>query len=151
MNEEPGKDPPLFSFFNEVGIIEQLARNSFERVLPDGLTLSQFSVLSHFVRLGVEEKNPVELARAFQVTKGAMTNTVKRLSAKGLVEVTPDPRDGRGKRVRITARGRRVREECLAAAAPLLWELEREFGKQEFEAALPFLRRLRAFLDRARD
>ncbi len=143
-------DPLLFTFFNEVGIIEQLARNSIERVLPDGLKLSQFSVLNHFARLGLTQ-NPVELARAFQVTKGAMTNTVQRLEERGLVDVSPDPNDGRGKLVRITDEGRRVRESCLAAAGPLLAELEKEFGKEDFSAALPFLQKLRAYLDQARD
>ena len=40
----------LFRFFNEIGIIEQLSRNAFERVMPGGMKLSQFTVLNHFVR-----------------------------------------------------------------------------------------------------
>jgi hypothetical protein len=44
------EDPLAFRVFNEIGIIEQLSRNLFERVLPDGLTLPQFTVLNHFVR-----------------------------------------------------------------------------------------------------
>ena len=79
-NEEGG--PVIFHVFNEIGIIEQLARNVFEQVLPDGLKVSQFSILNHFVRLG-DDKNPVDLARAFQVTKGAMTNTLQRLEGRG--------------------------------------------------------------------
>ncbi len=149
MDNKPN-DPPLFTFFNEVGIIEQLAKASFEQVLPDGLKISQFSVLNHFVRLNVEQ-NPVELARAFQVTKGAMTNTVQRLETRGLVEVRPDPKDGRGKLVRITDEGRRVREACLVAAMPMLSKLEKEFGADGFSAALPFLQQVRSFLDKDRD
>ena len=34
----------------------------------------------------------MELARAMQVTKGAMSNTVARLLDKGLIAVKPDPR-----------------------------------------------------------
>ncbi len=149
MSNKPN-DPLLFNFFNEVGIIEQLSRSRFEQLLPDGLKISQFSVLNHFVRLGVEQ-NPVNLARAFQVTKGAMTNTVGRLEARGLVEVTPDPKDGRGKLVRITDEGRRVREACLVAAKPVLAEMEKEFGKENFSAALPFLQQVRVYLDKERD
>ncbi len=149
----PGSDPVLFTLFNEIGIIEQLARNRFERVLAEvanGLKLSQFSVLNHFVRLG-DDKNPADLARAFQVTRGAMTNTIQRLAARGLVEVGADPLDGRAKRVRITAAGRRVRDQAIAAIGPVLAELEEVFGGQAFADALPFLHRLRAHLDRARD
>ena len=36
MTEQPRDDPVVFRFFNEIGIIEQLARNSFERVVRRG-------------------------------------------------------------------------------------------------------------------
>lgn len=144
-------DPPTFAFFNEVAIIEQLARNRLERALPDGLLAPHFAVLNHLVRLG-DGRTPGDLARAFQLAKGAMTNTLQRLEARGLVEVAPDPRDGRAKRVTLTGAGRSAREACVEALGPFLAELEREgLTKEEFAAALPFLRRVRARLDRARD
>ena len=142
-------DPLLFRFFNEIGIIEQLASNRFERVLPDGLKLAQFSVLNHFVRLG-GEKSPYQLACAFQVSKGAMTNTLQRLAARGLVEIRPDPADGRAKRVAITAAGREMRERAVAALAPEFAALSEAFAAAEFAELLPFLQRLRAYLDRHR-
>ena len=40
-----------YVFFNEIAIIDQLGRNRFERVLPDGLSMAGFSLLNHFVRL----------------------------------------------------------------------------------------------------
>ncbi len=153
MMAAPATDPVLFTLLNEIGIIEQLSRNRFERVLADvadGFRISHFSVLNHFVRLG-DDKNPADLARAFQVTKGAMTNTIQRLAARGLVEVGTDPLDGRAKRVRITPAGRRVRDQAITAIGPVLAELEDTFGRQAFADALPFLQHLRAHLDRARD
>ena len=150
MTEQPRDDPEVFRFFNEIGIIEQLARDSFERVLPRGLTLSQFGGLNHFTRLG-HEKSPLQLARAFQVTKEAMTNTLKRLERRGLIQVRRHPRDGRGKLVSITADGRRARARAVAAVGPLLAELEARFRGAEFAAALPFLARVRAYLDAARE
>ncbi len=146
----PPQDPPLFVFFNEIGIIEQLARSRFERVLPDGLTLPHFGVLNNFVRLG-GERRPGGLARAFQVTKWAMTNTLQRLEAKGYVHLRPDPADGRAKIVALTEAGRGARERALAALAPALAELEREIPEARFIVALFFLQRLRGTLDRARD
>lgn len=144
-------DPPAFAFFNEVAIIEQLARNRLERILPDGLLAPHFAVLNHLVRLG-DGRTPTDLARAFQLAKGAMTNTLQRLEARGLVELSPDPRDGRAKRVRLTEAGRGAREACIKALGPFLAELERDgLAAEEFAAALPFLRRVRARLDRARD
>lgn len=142
-------DSSVFRFFNEVGIIEQLARNRMERKLPHGLKLSQFSVLNHFTRLGGEWA-PARLAKAFQVTKGAMTNTIQRLEALGYVEVVPDPEDGRGKLVRITGEGRAAHGKCLAAFGPELAAIQAMFGAQAFKAVLPFLERLRTYLDESR-
>ncbi len=144
------EDPLVFSFFNEIGIIGQLSQTLLERSLPQGLKLSHFGVLNHFARLG-GEKNPVELARAFQVTKGAMTNTLQRLEARGLVDIRPDPSDGRGKLVAITDKGLRVRNEAVRALAPAIRELAAEFDTKLFRDALPFLQELRAHLDQARN
>ena len=74
----------LSGFFTEIGIISQLSFKAFEQVLPRGLTVSQFSVLNNLSRLG-DGKSPSVLANAFQVTKGAMTNTLAKLEAGGLV------------------------------------------------------------------
>ena len=149
MSDRPD-DPMLFTFFNEIGIIEQLARNVLERSLPDGLKMSHFIVLNHFARLG-DNKRPGELARAVQVTKGAMTNTLRRLEARGLVEIGADPRDGRGKRVRLTDRGLATRDAAIAAQAPVLEELSEKLGGAQFQGALPFLQQVRAYLDQRRD
>lgn len=149
-DDDHDSDPPIFNFFNEIGIIDQLAQTLLERALPDKLKMSHFGVLNHFARLGGEQ-GPAELARAFQVTKGAMTNTIQRLNDRGLVKVKPDPSDGRGKLVRITDKGLRVRAKAIEAIAPELRELEGQFGAQKFQKALPFLQELRIYLDRARD
>ena len=143
-------DTLIFSFFNEIGIIEQLSRNVFEQTLPDGLKVSHFSILNHLARLG-DGKSPSSLANAFQVTKAAMTNTLSRLEARRLIKVKPDPDDARAKQVFLTQKGRTTRDKCLAALVPLLRELEGEFSKTTFKNALPFLQDIRAHLDAARD
>ncbi len=143
-------DPMVFKVFTEIGIIEQLARTHLERQLPDGLKLSHFGVLNHFARRGGTQ-SPASLASAFQVTKGAMTNTIQRLEARGLIDVRGNPRDGRAKLVSLTPAGSQARREAVAAVAPLVAELEKTFSTEEFSAALPFLQRLRIYLDEARD
>lgn len=144
------QDPALFSFFNEIGIISQLSNTAFERVLPHGLTVSQFSVLNHLARLG-DDKSPSHLASAFQVTRGAMTNTLAKLEAKGFVDVRRDDGDGRGKRVFLTVKGAGARKESLKLLVPQLGDVSAAFSEDEFAAALPFLQKLRAFMDAARD
>lgn len=142
-------DPVAFRVLNEIGIIEQLGRTMFERVMPLNLTLSQFIVLNHFVRLG-GTRSPHQLARAFQVTKATMTSTLQRLQAKGLILVEPDPRDGRAKLVSLTPAGRDARNASIAAIGPALAAMEAHFGKAELATALPFLVRLRTYLDERR-
>ncbi len=142
----PSEDPLAFRLFTEIGIIEQLARNRLERSLPDVIKVSQFGVLNHFARLG-GEWSPVRLARAFQVTKGAMTNTLQRLEKRGLVRVLANPRDGRGKLVGITEAGREMRLRCVESVSPLLADLSRELSDKEFASALPVLEKVRKYLD----
>lgn len=143
------QDPLLFRFLNEIGIIEQLTRAKVESVLPDGLKMSQFIVLNHLVRLG-GEWSPARLANAFQVTKGAITNTLQRLESRGLVKVTSDPRDGRGKLVSLTATGRRMRQQCIQRVEPLLVELDAKFPEKRVASALSLLQEVREYLDQHR-
>ncbi len=143
-------DPPLYVFFNEIGIINQLVTTKLERSLPDGLRLSHFSVLSNFVRLG-GVRSPAQLASAFQVTKGAMTNTLQKLEAKGLIRIRTNPEDGRGKLVTITDKGRRVRNKAVMSLAPAFVEFEEAFSHAAVKKALPFLQEVRAYLDNARN
>ena len=146
---DTGADPLVFRFFNEIGIIEQLARTRLERALPEGMKMSHFVVLNHLVRLG-GEWSPARLASAFQVTRAAMTNTLQRLEARALIRIESDPGDGRGKLVSLSPAGRDMRETCIAALGPMLIELETEFGRRQFEAALPLLEAIRSYLDERR-
>jgi DNA-binding MarR family transcriptional regulator len=143
-------DPVVFAVFNEIGIIDQLAQARLAKVLPDGLLVPHFTLLNHLVRVG-DGRSPVDIARAFQITKGAVTNTLQRLESRGLIRLAPDPDDGRAKRVFLTPAGRAARERCIAAVADLFADIHGPLGDGPFAAALPFLRDLRQRLDKARD
>lgn len=139
-----------FRVFNEIGIINQLAATVFERVMPDGMTLAQFTVLNHFVRLG-GRRRPTDLARAFQVTKATMTSTLQRLAAKDLVAILADDTDGRGRRVEITDKGRAMHADCIARLGPKLDAIVAAVGAAAFTDAVEPLTHLRAGLDTMRD
>jgi DNA-binding MarR family transcriptional regulator len=135
-----------FRLFNEIGIIAQLSANRFQRVLPHGLTVAQFSLLNHAVRLG-DGWTPARLAAAFQVTKGTMTNTLQKLEAKGFIHVDPDPDDARSKRVFLTPSGGAARDAGLKALMPELAGLPAGFPPALAADILPALERLRIWLD----
>lgn len=145
----PPADPAPFVLLNEIGIIEQLARNRFEALQPDGLLLPHFALLNHLVRMG-DGRSPVAIARALQLAKGAITNTLQRLELRGLVRVEPDPDDGRGKRVFLTEAGRARREQAVAAVAPALAEITAGLDPQAMAETIARLRLVRERLDRDR-
>ena len=145
----PGGDPLVFQVLNEVGILSQLSSNRAARLLAPGLNLSQFTLLNHFTRLG-GERSLVQLASAMQVTKAAMTNTVARLQAKGLLSVQPDPLDGRGKRVSLTPAGVAARQQAVRQLGQGLAAMQEAVSPQDLAAALVALRKLRVWFDNNR-
>jgi DNA-binding MarR family transcriptional regulator len=140
----------FFAFFTEIGILAQLSQTRFERLMPAGMTLAQFTVLNHCVRVS-DGRSPATLARAFQVTKATMTSTLQRLEQKGLVAIHSDPRDGRSKIVHITEAGRAMRESCIAATRPWAEDLLAKFDAREISGLIPRLAALRIILDAERD
>lgn len=149
VNNAKTPDNPIYHFFNELGIMEQLATTQLERALPQGLSKAQFGVLNHMVRLGKLE-TPAELASAFQVARPSMTNTVQKLAAKGFVQVEPHPEDGRSKIVKITETGIAAREEAIISLMPLFAQIGEALGTEVFEAAVPLLQKVRVYLDENR-
>ncbi|MEQ1639488.1 MAG: MarR family transcriptional regulator [Novosphingobium sp.] len=144
------EDPLAFQLFTEIGIIDQLAGTAFERALPAGMTRAQFTVLHHLSRIAGAPQSPARLADAIQVSRATMTSTVGRLIQRQLVEVLPDPADGRGKLVQLTADGRAMRESCIAAVAPLLPLVDGVYAREELLSLLAQLKRLRERLDQDR-
>ncbi|MDN2578559.1 MarR family transcriptional regulator [Aquibium sp. ELW1220] len=139
-----------FAFFNEIGIIAQLSRAAFEARLPDGVTLPHFAVLNHLIRVA-DGRTPLELARAFQVPKTSMTNTLAGLEARGLVETRPNPKDKRSKRVWLTEEGRRFRDEAIDLLVPTMEALAKRFPPAEIGELVPKLSEIRSYLDASRD
>ncbi len=140
-----------FQVMSEIAIIGHLADTELAKLLPPELSVASFGVLNHFVRLNVEGESPARLARAFQVTKGAMTYTLQQLEGLGYVTLEADPADARAKIVRMTKRGRKARDAAAAKVNPGMVAMLEAIGPQEFARALPFLIKVRQVLDAARD
>ncbi|MBY0423326.1 MAG: MarR family transcriptional regulator [Parvularculaceae bacterium] len=148
--EDASDEARLFRYLTEIGIINQLSSAAFQKVLPHGLTVAQFAVLNHCVRMG-DDKTPAELAAILQVTRATLTSTLKRLESKAFIRLAPDAADGRSKRVLLTAAGRRAREQSIRASWPLLAQFKAALPRKEVDRRLPELEALRAWLDRNRN
>lgn len=139
-------DDLAVALFGELFMADQLARNRISKVLPKGMELSHFSVLNHLARIG-EERSPAQLARAFHVTRGAMTNTLARLEWAGHIHIRPDWEDARRKLVAISRSGRAARDSAVATVVPLIAEVAQAVGADRVRALLPILRELRIRLE----
>ena len=96
-------------FFSEISMVDQLMRHKINRALPNGMELSQFMLLNYLATIS-EERRPSQLAKLFQLTRGAMTNTLGKLEAAGYIHMRPDWDDARRKCVVISSSGRKVRD-----------------------------------------
>lgn len=134
---------PLFA---ELFMADQLARARLTKVLPRGMELSHFSVLNLLARRQ-EERTPAQLAKAFHVTRGAMTNTLGKLEVAGHIHIRPDWDDARRKFVSISPAGRQARDAALHAIAPVIGALATKIGTDRVRAILPVLRELRSELE----
>jgi DNA-binding MarR family transcriptional regulator len=134
------------ALFGELFTADQLARNRISKVLPRGMELSHFSVLNHLAGIG-DERSPAQLARAFHVTRGAMTNTLAKLEWAGHIHIRPDWDDARRKFVAISPSGRAARDAAVQAIAPLIGEVVQALGADRVRSVLPVLRELRAKLE----
>ncbi len=139
-------DDLAVSLFGELFMADQLARNRVSKALPKGMELSHFSVLNHLARLN-EERTPAQLARAFHVTRGAMTNTLTKLEWAGHVHIRPDWDDAQQKFVAISPAGRAARDAAVAAVIPMIADVVQSLGPDKVRAVLPILREMRVKLE----
>jgi DNA-binding MarR family transcriptional regulator len=134
------------TLFGELFVADQLARNLVTKALPRGMELSHFSVLNHLARLG-DERTPAQLAKAFHVTRGAMTNTLAKLEIAGHIHIRPDWDDARQKFVAISPSGRSARDMAVQTVAPLIADVVRSLGADRVRAVIPVLREMRIRLE----
>ncbi len=144
----PG-DPAIFKVFTEITIIAKLAGREFERAMPGTLTVAQFAVLNHLMRLDVRQTIG-EIASAMQVAQPTMSSTVKKLEAKSFVAFVPDTDDRRIKRVMVTPDGAVMRNRAVAATGPALARLKEGLPDTDWEQLLAGLTPLRVVIDSMR-
>ncbi|QHQ36914.1 MarR family winged helix-turn-helix transcriptional regulator [Algicella marina] len=140
----PG-DATILTLVSEIATIDQLLHARLQKSLPKGMAVSHFTVLNHLA-VSASEKTPAQLARSFNLTKGALTNTLAKLEAAGSVHIRPDWDDGRRKFVSISPAGRRTLAHASSAVEPVFNEILKTIDPEELRAALPLLRKLRQSL-----
>lgn len=139
-------EPLAAALFSELIMTDQLARNMLSRVLPKGMELSHFAVINHLAHVNAE-RTPAQLAKAFHVTRGAMTNTLSKLEWAGHIHIRPDWDDARRKFVSISPSGRAARDAAIQAISPAMVGVVEAIGVDRARSVLPVLRDLRIRLE----
>ena len=130
------KNALAISLFGEILAADQTVRNRLSRVLPKGMEISHFSVLNN-LDWHNGERTPAQLAETFNVTRGAMTNTLSKLEWAGYIHVRPDWDDARRKMVAISPSGKAAREQALSAIAPMINQVIEQLGEDQSDPADP--------------
>ncbi len=82
--------------------------------------------------LGDQGARPSELVDGAWISKQAVGKRIRELEARGLVEVEPDPHDGRAVVVSRTELGDRTWAAAMAAIADLERDLASQVGEQRY-------------------
>jgi DNA-binding MarR family transcriptional regulator len=143
VTEEPDINLAV-ALFSELIAADQAIKSVLARKLPKGMEMSHFSVLTHLAHVG--ETSPAKLARSFALTKGAITNTLKKLELSGYIHIRPDWDDARKKQVSISQAGRTARDAALTALVPEFKRISESLGAQNIKVTLPILRQFRTTL-----
>ena len=91
-----------------------------------GLTVTQYGLLAHLNRLGGVSIGA--LAEALIMDPTTLTRNLRPLERRGLVEIAPDPRDRRARRLRLTASGRDAWAQARPAWARAQRQVEQALG-----------------------
>jgi DNA-binding MarR family transcriptional regulator len=87
-------------------VAQHFEKLSDELCRASGVSFWAFTVLTALRRAGAPyELTPTDLYRSGMVTSGAVTKRVAELERNGLVQRRPDPSDGRGTLISLTAGG----------------------------------------------
>ena len=143
MTDEPDINLSV-ALFSELIAADQAIKGLLTRKLPKGMEMSHFSVLTQLAHVG--ETSPARLARSFGLTKGAITNTLKKLELAGYIHIRPDWDDARKKQISISDAGRLARDQALTELTPEFQRIADSLGNQSIKTALPTLRKFRTTL-----
>jgi DNA-binding MarR family transcriptional regulator len=149
MFEDWGRERPDLDL-SPLGIIGRISRVSraFDREIAkrfraEGMTIWAFYVLAALARSGPPyQMTPTDLYRSLLVSSGVMTNRIARLERMGLVKRVPDPTDGRGVGVALTAKGKKAVNLAIEHHNQHEHEMLSPLTPEEREAMASSLRKL---------
>lgn len=95
-----------------------------------------------------EGSRAAEMAVRAGITRQSMGEVIRDMVALGILEMRPDPADGRAKLVTYSEHGRQVAADGYAHLNDLEARFAEEFGEEDYETAREVLTRVAELLDR---
>ncbi|CAI2719478.1 MarR family winged helix-turn-helix transcriptional regulator [Nitrospina watsonii] len=100
----------------------------------------QLDVLYYLTRSNRYSNTPQGVTDYFGLTKGTVSQTIKALESKGLVQKTPDAKDGRKVHLSVTRSGKKLLERAMPAQViTSAWEKIQELDQDRLLADLKLL------------
>ena len=135
-----------------IGVIAQLVRTRNNQTLRHtSLPHPQFVLLLHFCHDPDREWTVSSLADAFQSNQPGITKTVKKLLERRYLSSRRDAEDARVRKLRVTKRGIRARNNAIAMLGPDLAEAFRGWKSSEVSEFHRLLELLKNHLDAHRN
>ena len=112
-------------------LVRRVSQLYDQELAKAGLKTTQYSLLSHVLRLG--PIRPGDLAVAMTMDASTLTRNLKPLVAAGWLELAPGD-DGRSRSVRITPAGRDKRDQAQAHWKEAQQALNTQLGVERVQA-----------------
>ena len=115
----PMLDLEVEGIVDRIGGLNRRFKRAMEETLVEfKLDHGEHRILGFLNRQDEEYRSsPGKLARAMELSSGAMTNRLDQLEQAGLLRRVPDPDDRRGVLVEPTEKGRKLWEEAIGVQA----------------------------------
>lgn len=142
--ERPDVDVSGMAIIGRIARLNQLLRPRLNAVFAEhDLEAWEFDVLATLRRNGAPHQlTPGELLASMMITSGAMTNRITRLEARGFVERTASPADGRQVLVGLTAQGLETVDAALVDHAANELDIISALSPRQQEQLVKLLRTL---------
>jgi MarR family transcriptional regulator, lower aerobic nicotinate degradation pathway regulator len=142
----PGKEQRNqlgYALEDQPGFLFRLALRRHTTIFTDSmvdLTPPQFSVVAKLAEIGPTSQN--YLGRLIAFDQATIKGIVDRLSARGIVELCPDPSDKRRRAVVLTEAGEKLAEKAVKIATEITKKTVEPLTNTERQALVRILKKL---------
>jgi DNA-binding MarR family transcriptional regulator len=114
------------------GAWQSLWKQIFDGVVAAGYEDVSPAHVGLFRYPGLDRQRPTDLADQLQITKQSVNDLLGQLEARGYLTRESDPRDGRARVVRLTAKGRRLQRTIRGQAEAAERRIADTLGPRRF-------------------